>query len=505
MDDQVFLVENETIDPEIMAMHKNQNNSSNESEKPKIRPQKPEIEYDILDIIILIVLTFISYWTRHYRIQFPEVMCFDETHFGKFNNGYVTHEYFFDIHPPTAKLLIYALSKAFQYDGSLDFVEYYYKNSQYINLRQIPAMFASFCAPLIYLAAKCYGLSRAAQITASIMIICETSMITEGRFLLTDGILHFFVCLAIFSLGNLWSKNLNSFEWYMASIFAGFCIGFAISTKFTALSLTLLCAFQVSLQVIREMPFDVFNMCLEIVTRGVVIVVFVLSVYFLSFATHIQLLPFIGPGKGFLYEEFQHQLINKSTPPYDWTKRMHGPGLIPNIILLNERMNFYNMGLTGSHPSGSSWYQWPFLRAKFVAIWSGTRANILTATQPFNVVTSTFAAFCFVFISIFFFNFSKQYTANYFLVSIFFVGYFTSLVPFILVPRSLFLYHFIIPLIFGIVLYSALLDKLIPVKIGKFFLQISQFITIAAYIYWAPYCYGTTTNVFARKWVKNWW
>ena len=33
-------------------------------------------------------------------------MVFDELHFGKFVNGYVKGEYFFDIHPPFSKLLI---------------------------------------------------------------------------------------------------------------------------------------------------------------------------------------------------------------------------------------------------------------------------------------------------------------------------------------------------------------------------------------------------------------
>ena len=37
---------------------------------------------------------------------YPNQTVFDEVHFGKFITGYFTGEYFFDIHPPLAKLLM---------------------------------------------------------------------------------------------------------------------------------------------------------------------------------------------------------------------------------------------------------------------------------------------------------------------------------------------------------------------------------------------------------------
>ena len=43
---------------------------------------------------------------------------FDEYHFGKFVNGYITGEYFFDIHPPLGKLLLCLVARMGGYDGS---------------------------------------------------------------------------------------------------------------------------------------------------------------------------------------------------------------------------------------------------------------------------------------------------------------------------------------------------------------------------------------------------
>ena len=42
---------------------------------------------------------------------------FDEYHFGKFVNGYITGEYFFDIHPPLGKLLLCLVAWMGGYDG----------------------------------------------------------------------------------------------------------------------------------------------------------------------------------------------------------------------------------------------------------------------------------------------------------------------------------------------------------------------------------------------------
>ena len=462
--------------------------------------------FNINDFWILILITFISFWTRNFIIQFPDQPVFDEIHFGTFTNNYINSTYFFDIHPPLAKILIFLFSKANQYKGNLNFSLKYFENLDYIGLRQIPALFSSFCPSLIYLSCKCFKYSTISSLTASIMILCENSMITESRFLLTDGILHFFICLTIFSFSIINIFPSYSIYWFLSLIINGIFIGFSISSKLTSLSLIPLCGLFHIINILNETNFK-FKFLINLFYRYLLTFLPMILIFYYSYVLHLILLPFNGPGDAFMNYEFKLTLLNKSSNPINWNLRNDSPSLFKRIIHLNLIMHSANMRIKANHPYSSLWYQWPILKGKWILFWVGRFKTISCLLNPFNVFLSSLSILIISIIILFYFILPPNFKKKIFKILFFTFGYYFSLIPFCLINRVLFLYHYIIPLIFAILNLISFIELFFEnyQKIKSIILTLIQIIIILSFIYWAPITYGLELkNQMSRKWLNSW-
>lgn len=77
---------------------------------------------------------------------------FDEVHFGKFAAYYIKGEYYFDVHPPFAKVLLGLAGWFSGFDGEFKFENigdsYTENHVPYIGLRALPATFGALTGPL---------------------------------------------------------------------------------------------------------------------------------------------------------------------------------------------------------------------------------------------------------------------------------------------------------------------------------------------------------------------
>jgi dolichyl-phosphate-mannose-protein mannosyltransferase len=71
--------------------------------------------------VIGTALTLAAFIVRFWRISHPDQVVFDEVHFGSFASHYIRREYYFDVHPPLAKMLNAAAAWMVGFDGGFGF------------------------------------------------------------------------------------------------------------------------------------------------------------------------------------------------------------------------------------------------------------------------------------------------------------------------------------------------------------------------------------------------
>lgn len=128
----------------------------------------------------LAVVTILALATRFWMIHNPGEVVFDEVHFGKFASFYLRGEYYFDVHPPLAKLILAGVGYMVGYDGHFLFetigLDYAENNVPYIAFRLWCALCGALVIPFAFLIMKEMGVS---------VIAC-----TLGALLLVFGIIH---------------------------------------------------------------------------------------------------------------------------------------------------------------------------------------------------------------------------------------------------------------------------------------------------------------------------
>lgn len=103
------------------------------------------------------------------------VNSFDEVHFGKFASYYILRTYYFDVHPPFAKLLFGLAGWFVGFDGLFQFENigdsYTTNHVPYIGMRALPAILGSLTIPVVYAIMKQTGHSTViAAFSASLIL-----------------------------------------------------------------------------------------------------------------------------------------------------------------------------------------------------------------------------------------------------------------------------------------------------------------------------------------------
>ncbi|TPX64456.1 dolichyl-phosphate-mannose---protein mannosyltransferase [Spizellomyces sp. 'palustris'] len=164
-----------SLSPDSQQPHSSQDDDDRDDDgdtrKQQHPPYNPQRAFDAM----LLLVTFMAFFTRCWNIGDPAQVVFDEVHFGKFASYYLRREYYFDVHPPLGKLLLAAVGYAVGYDGHFlfdhigdDYIEH---NVPYVALRLLPATCGALIVPVVFLILKELGLSVAGATFGAFLII----------------------------------------------------------------------------------------------------------------------------------------------------------------------------------------------------------------------------------------------------------------------------------------------------------------------------------------------
>jgi dolichyl-phosphate-mannose-protein mannosyltransferase len=453
-----------------------------------------------------IVVAIASAITHFIYFSYPAQVVFDETFATNFFGSYAKGAFFFDVHPPLAKLIVYAF-------GFLTGASYHTDMGvigaalplSIILLRLVPLV-CGFLLPLvIYAISRNIGLSRMLAMTAGLLVVFENSLIVQSRFILFDIMLLLFGFIAVF-LYQEYSKRIVEIKGETKRLLSSrnilllgsaFFAAAAFSVKWTGLAFLLMIVLlelfrlykshittyenidlkQFLTKIIKTFraiaPFLVVYACIGII------------LYTSIFAVHLAILPNPGPGDVFMSTQF------------------HGENFISKFVDLNAAMYRANAYQIPSHQYQSSWWSWPIM-IRPIFYWQGHDEYIYLLGNPF-VYLLGIAAIIFIFGYVLLKVLLKRKTMS---AAIFIViGFLVNYAPFVFINRPMFLYHYEAALVMCILSIAWTLDR-ISWKKGRFGAMIAILILcISSFIYFSPLTYGLyldQSQLQARMWLSSW-
>lgn len=451
-------------------------------------------------LIAIIVLAAIV--TRFYHFGQPNQIIFDEVYFPKFATDYFTGDYYFDIHPPLAKLMMAGAARLLGTDlpTTFDFknISQTYPDNSYKILRFLVSSFGVILIIGIYFLTKELFHSKWPAFLAGLLAVFENAILVQSRVILTDIFLLAFGVLGLVFIFVSRRKRPFSFSWFAFLILAGLFLTAAFAVKWTALVFVGVAGIVLLVDWLKNKQFKVFF------SQLLILLVVSSLFYFSIFAVHLKFLTRSGDGDAFMSQSFQRTLIGN---PLYGNPEIKPANLFQKFIELNNVMYSANAGLKATHSYGSKWYTWPLL-IRPIYYWFGAGDDVSGRIYLQGNPLIWWLGFSIIIYWFFWFLgqiFQKNKDRDFAAIGFILAGYFCNLLPYVFVSRVSFLYHYFPSLIFLFIAFGFFLWKYFrkyPYLIAAVFLLI-----IASFVFFAPLSYGLSLTEPAfngRVWLPTW-
>lgn len=130
-------------------------------------------------------LTALALIVRLILLHHPSVVVFDEVHFGGFAQKYLKREFFSDLHPPLARLLVTLAAWVGGFDANFSFydigADYLLPQVPYITMRAFSAVLGVAVVPMAFVTMRAMCLQPHTSAAVSLMLLFGNKSLSEFR------------------------------------------------------------------------------------------------------------------------------------------------------------------------------------------------------------------------------------------------------------------------------------------------------------------------------------
>jgi len=275
-------------------------------------PLRFRLEFDGVTTLLFVV----GILTRLFRLEIPKYVVFDEMHYGKYAAHYLRNTFFFDSNPPLGKMIIALAGYVAGFDGQFGFDKIgleYPATVPLWTLRFIPAFAGACLTPLSYLIMQELGLTASTGALAGFMILFDTAILTQSRFILMDSMMMCFglgALLAVLKFRRV-SKSPFSLRWFLWLMAAATLSTAAFSVKYIGIYSGLLCWGLLIQDFWRLLPRKTLSdrqLLMDYMVRCAVLCIVPVVLYLSMFHLHFSLLYKAGTHDSLMTSQFQASL-----------------------------------------------------------------------------------------------------------------------------------------------------------------------------------------------------
>lgn len=437
---------------------------------------------------LLAALLLSSFLLHFAGLGHPREVIFDEVHFGKFITAYCcTGERFFDIHPPHAKLLIAGVAWLGGYRGGFSFetIGQPYGDIPVVALRALPAATGTLLPMIIFVLLRQLGVGPRLALLGGALIVLDNALLIQTRIIALDGL------LLLSTLGSvslfLAAQRATGTKRAGLLMGAGGLAGLAVGTKFTGLAALALLGVLLLVEALKPLTFVSLR---RAAAASLLVGSAVVVVYLAGWVAHFALLPLPGPGDAF---HVPATLLPPHTP--------NPVSFFRETITLHKIMFEANYNLAAGHPHASPWWSWPFMQVP-VFYWINGGAQIYFVGNPIVWWGAALLFIVAIAVSVVQFGQRRRPQRGMFWLPV--VGFCIAMLPLIRVPRALFLYHYLTPMIFSLMAGLVWLERYQahhhwPARRLRYVLAGTMFVALLGFLLLSPLTYGISLGSTATQ------